>query len=79
MEDVATEEMNAILGNKKIDDELRRFSRADQSRHLGDDIDTEVVDILLQTVSARYDIAHRLFKAVRLVNTPESDIPFMIF
>jgi oligoendopeptidase F len=59
--DVAENEINSILANKKVDDELRGFERPDSSRHLGDDINAEVVDMLLQSVKARFSIAHRYY------------------
>jgi oligoendopeptidase F len=59
--DVAEAEINSILGNKKVDDELRKISRPDLSRHLHDDIDSGVVDALLQSVSDRFDISSRYY------------------
>ncbi|HEX7259386.1 MAG TPA: M3 family oligoendopeptidase [Candidatus Saccharimonadia bacterium] len=60
--DVAVTELNAILGNKKIDDQLRRYERPDAARHHSDDIDSGVVDALIAAVSDRYDIAHRYYR-----------------
>jgi oligoendopeptidase F len=60
--DVAEAELNSILANKKIDDELRNFSRPDLSRHIIDDIESDIVDSLLQTVSARFDISSRYYR-----------------
>lgn len=59
--DVAEEEINAVLAYKKINDELRGFSRADASRHVSDDIDTAIVDELIDSVAGRYDIARRFY------------------
>lgn len=59
--DVATEELNSILGNKKVDDELRGFSRPDESRLLNDDFDTEITDTVLEAVSSRYKVAQRYY------------------
>lgn len=59
--DVAEHEMNAVLLNKKIDDELRGFTRPDAQRHLSDDVDPEFVDALIKAVSKRNDIAHRYY------------------
>jgi len=59
--EVAEAEMNAIMANKKIDDELRGMSRPDFSRHLADDIESEAVDALLQAVSKRNSIAQRFY------------------
>lgn len=59
--DVAESEMNAILQNKKIDDELRKVSRPDLTRHINDDIDSEIVDKLVKTVSNRFDISSQFY------------------
>lgn len=60
--EVAEAEMNAVLAHKKVDDELRGFSRPDLARHISDDIGTEVVDSLLSTVSQRFDISARFYR-----------------
>lgn len=60
--EVAEAEMNAIMANKKIDDELRGMKRPDFSRHLSDDIESEVVDALLHAVAKRNAIAQRFYK-----------------
>jgi oligoendopeptidase F len=54
--DVAEVELNSILANKKVDDELRGVSRPDLIRHISDDIDSEVVDSLIKSVSGRFHI-----------------------
>jgi len=59
--EVAEAEMNAILGSKKVTDELRGLSRPDLPRHLSDDIDTEIVDIMLAEVSGKNSIANRFY------------------
>lgn len=71
--DVATEELNSILESKKVNDELRGFTRPDAARHLGDDIDSDVVDTLIEAVTKRFDLAQdyyrlkaKLFKVKRL-------------
>ncbi len=60
--DVAEAEVNSILQDKKTDDELRGFSRPDQSRHLSDDVETAVVDELLAAVAGRFDIPARFYR-----------------
>ncbi len=60
--EIAEHELNAILQDKKIDDELRHYSRADQSRHLGDDIETETVDALIRAVANRFDISQKYYR-----------------
>lgn len=60
--DVAEWELNSVLSNKKVDDELRQFVRPDLARHVSDDIDTEIVDTLVKTVSERFDISSRFYE-----------------
>jgi len=59
--DVAEAEINAVLANKKVDDELRCFSRPDSARHISDDMDTEVVDTLIMSVAGGFDIPSRFY------------------
>lgn len=59
--DVAENEINSILQNKKIDDDLRGLDRPDLSRHLSDDMESSVVDTLIQTVSEDFETAHRFY------------------
>ncbi|MBI2310777.1 M3 family oligoendopeptidase [Candidatus Collierbacteria bacterium] len=60
--DVAEQEMNSILANKKINDELRSFPRPDSARHLTDDVNSGVVDIMLEVVSSRFSLSSRWYK-----------------
>ena len=59
--DVAEVEINSILANKKVDDELRKVSRPDLLRHISDDIESEVVDALIKSVSGRFHIASKYY------------------
>jgi oligoendopeptidase F len=59
--EVAEAELNSVLQNKKVDDELRNTPRPDALRHLADDIDSEVVDTLVDSVSRRFDIPSRYY------------------
>lgn len=59
---IAEHEINAILDNKKINDNLRGFNRPDLSRHISDDIETEVVDTMTETVAKAYKLSHRYYK-----------------
>ena len=59
--EIAEHEINSILQNKYNDDLLRSFDRPDQDRHISDDIDTDVVDILLNAVEKRFDLAQRYY------------------
>lgn len=60
--EVAEAEINSVLADKKTDDELRGLSRPDLSRHISDDIGTDVVEALLKSVSDRFDISGRYYK-----------------
>lgn len=67
--DVAEAEINSVLANKQVDDEIRGFSRPDLARHISDDIDTEIVDTLIRTVSDRYGVSARYYETkARLMN-----------
>ncbi|MEW5743892.1 MAG: M3 family oligoendopeptidase [Nitrospirota bacterium] len=59
--DVAEAEINSVLASKKTDDELRGIPRPDLSRHISDDIESEVVDTLIESVAGRFDIATRYY------------------
>lgn len=59
--DVAENELNSVLQNKKINDEIRGYSRPDQARHIADDIETDVVDTLVGVVTKNFDIAKRFY------------------
>lgn len=60
--DFAESEINAVFINKKIDDELRGFTEAYQSRLLGDEMEEKQVKALVDTVTKAYPIAHRFMK-----------------
>jgi oligoendopeptidase F len=59
--EVAEAEINSVFANKKIDDELRGSLRPDTLRHLADDIESEVVDALIESVSRRFTIPVRYY------------------
>lgn len=80
--EMAEAEINSVLENKKIDDELRGTKRPDQLRHLSDDIETEVVDAMIEAVKENYSLVHdyyelkaKLLKKDRLAYH-ERGIPF---
>jgi oligoendopeptidase F len=59
--EVGEAELNSVLADKKVDDELRGLSRPDLQRHLNDDIESDVVDTLIRSVSARFDIPAKFY------------------
>lgn len=70
--DVAEIELNSVLEDKKINDELRGYDRPDQSRHISDDIDTEVVDALVEAVTDTNELMHRYYKLkAKLLGLPK--------
>ncbi len=58
----AEAEINSLLENHRTNCVLRGYTRADQPRHLDDDISTEAVDALLDTVEARFDLSQRYYR-----------------
>ena len=59
---VAEHEINSILHSKKVDDELRGIERPDLGRHISDDVDSEMVDALVESVSDRFDISKKYYE-----------------
>ncbi len=69
---LAEQEMNSVMGNKKVDDELRKFERPDSDRHLADDIDSEVVDALVKKVSEKFEISRKWYQLkAKLMGVPK--------
>ncbi len=81
--DVAEHELNSVLQNKKIDDELRNLSRPDASRHIDDDLESEVVDSLVESVSSRFSIVQKYYELkAKLMNVDkfeyhERNVPYV--
>ncbi|MFB6246093.1 MAG: M3 family metallopeptidase [Candidatus Pacearchaeota archaeon] len=61
-EKVAEVEINSLLENQKSEDDIRGYERPDKERHLSDDIDSEIVDSLIETVSENFDMPKRFFE-----------------
>ncbi len=60
--EVAEAEINNLLMDKKMNDQIRQYDRPESARHLADDIDSQVVDSLVEAVSNRFDIPQRFYK-----------------
>jgi oligoendopeptidase F len=60
--DPAVAEMNSLMEFKKTMDELRGFERPDSARHFGDDIESEVVDALVEAVTDKFDTSGRYYE-----------------
>jgi len=80
--DVAEAEINSILDNKKVDDELRKMPRPDLGRHISDDISSEIVDSLIDSVSSRFYIPRKYYELkTKLMNVKklkyhERNVPY---
>jgi oligoendopeptidase F len=60
-EEIAEFEINAVLEEAKINDNLRGFSRPDESRIKEDLIDFDFVDSLLEAVKEKFSISRELY------------------
>lgn len=60
--EVAEREINTVCEDAKITDLLRKYQRPDQFRHLSDDIDSKVVDQLLEVVSAGFYLSQEYYR-----------------
>lgn len=58
---IAEAEINAVFAYKQVEDELRHFTRPDASRHMSDDIESAVVDGMIQSVSSYNHIPQRYY------------------
>lgn len=59
---IAEAELNAVLQDKKVNDDLRGFDRPDAARHLSDDVSSEVVDAMMVAVQEYNSLAHELYQ-----------------
>jgi oligoendopeptidase F len=59
---LAEKEFNSILENKKINDDLRGYNRADHSRILSDDINFDIVDTMTGVVTDNFKLAKDFYK-----------------
>ena len=70
--EVAEFEFNAILEYKKINDEIRLFERPDTSRHIKDDIETKIVDSLVDSITKKFYISKKFYELKsKLLNLPK--------
>ena len=60
--DIAENELNSVLQDKKTNDELRNYKKPDEARLLGDDIDEKVVRALINSVTKNFDISQRYYQ-----------------
>jgi oligoendopeptidase F len=60
--EIAEYEMNSILERKQIQDEYRNIPRPDLQRHLSTDVDSKIVDTLVNVVTKNFDISKEFYK-----------------
>ena len=58
---VAEAEINAVLGNKKVDDELRGMKRPDEFRFMFDDVNATIVDPLISEITHHFKLSKRFY------------------
>lgn len=58
---VGEAEMNAILNDKKVNDELRKMESPEEARFVADDVDPQMVNALVDAVSDNYQICADFF------------------
>jgi len=80
--EVGEAELNSVFEDKKVNDELRNYERPDSARHLSDDIDTKVVDALINAVSKRFDQSRKFYElkaklfGVKKLEYHERNVPY---
>ena len=60
--DVAEHEMNSILEMKRSRDELKGYKRADENRHVNDDISTKTVDKMTSCVENHFELPEKYYQ-----------------
>ena len=60
--EIAEYEMNSVLESKQASDEYRGVKRPDLPRHISTDVDTEIVDTLVDVVTNNFDISKNFYK-----------------
>lgn len=61
-ERVLTFVFNTLLQDKSIDDRLRKFEFAEQSRHLSNELDRETVDLVIRLCRENYPMVARYYR-----------------
>lgn len=60
--EIAEFEINSILEKRKVSEEYRKIPRPDTLRHISDDIETEIVDTLINAVTKNFDISQSYYQ-----------------
>jgi len=72
MQRVITYVYNTLLADKKLEDRLRKFEAAEDSRHLSNELDKPTVDIVMRLCRERSDLVERYYKVKRdILGLPE--------
>jgi oligoendopeptidase F len=59
---MAENEINSILEYKKISDDLRRFSSAEEFLAIRDDISVQTINTMIDSVKDAYDFSRDFYK-----------------
>ncbi len=59
---ILTHVFNTLLADKMINDRVRQYPGWISSMNLGNELETKTVDVLINAVTARYDIPQRYYK-----------------
>lgn len=76
-------EINSILEYKKMTDQLRWYTRADQSRLVSDDVSIDILDSLVDSVNLSNDISRDFYKLkaellwLNKLEYHERNVPFL--
>ncbi|MDD3264088.1 MAG: M3 family oligoendopeptidase [Candidatus Nanoarchaeia archaeon] len=62
LNEISEIEMNSLLEHKRNMMQLRGFEYFEQSRHLSDDIETEVVNTMVENVVENYDVSKEFYE-----------------
>lgn len=65
MKRVITYVYNTLLADKKLEDRLRGFESAEESRHLSNELDKSTVDIVMRLCKQRSDLVERYYMVKR--------------
>jgi len=58
---------NTVLQDKSVNDRLRHYKYPEQSRHLSNELDREIVDIVIETCTSNYSVVKRYYSKKREV------------
>jgi len=58
---------NTLLQDKKIEDQLRGYAYPEQSRHLANELDREIVDTVIALCVENFGLVHRFYEVKRKI------------